>query len=162
MIRKKGTRMRKTWVDIAKGMGILLVCIGHTRMVENKIICSLIYAFHMPFFFMIAGYCYDENRYKSYGSYFVRKLKALAWPYIMLTFAVALITTVLFLHPERNEFVTLLGYPYPGCWMIGFWFVQVLFFVELIYAVLRRWSGWGLCIICLGFGLISSYMGWNL
>lgn len=52
---------RIVWVDIAKGIGIILVIMGHIA--ENKII----YSFHMPLFFILSGYLY-KNKEK-----FVRK-----------------------------------------------------------------------------------------
>lgn len=48
----KKNRIR--WVDLAKGIAILLVIIGHT--VDNKVIIGVIYSFHMPLFFILSGY----------------------------------------------------------------------------------------------------------
>lgn len=154
--------MRKNWIDIAKGIAILLVCVGHSRVVENKVACSLIYAFHMPFFFMIAGYCYDARRYQTYREYVVRKIKALAWPYFALTFAVAIVATLLRVSPGRNEFVYRCICPYPGCHMIGFWFIRVLFAVELLYA-LGKGSVFFLAIaLSLGVGgVFCLHYGWQ-
>ena len=45
---------RVQWVDYAKGVGILLVIIGHT--VSNPVIRGAIFSFHMPFFFILSGY----------------------------------------------------------------------------------------------------------
>ena len=46
-------KMRNATFDMLKGIGILLVIIGHTFMKE---IGPYIQAFHMPLFFMVAGY----------------------------------------------------------------------------------------------------------
>ena len=45
---------RVKWVDYAKGVGILLVIIGHT--VSNPVIRGAIFSFHMPLFFILSGY----------------------------------------------------------------------------------------------------------
>ena len=45
---------RVKWVDYAKGIGILLVIIGHT--VSNPVIRGAIFSFHMPLFFILSGY----------------------------------------------------------------------------------------------------------
>lgn len=40
--------MRESWIDVLKGIGIILVVIGHTSM-ENPLV-KWIYVFHMPLF----------------------------------------------------------------------------------------------------------------
>lgn len=50
---------RIAWVDIAKGIGIVLVLIGHIS--QNKNLHYFIYSFHMPLFFIISGYLYSEK-----------------------------------------------------------------------------------------------------
>lgn len=44
---------RLTYIDLAKGIGILLVVIGHT--VKDATSHSIIFAFHMPLFFILGG-----------------------------------------------------------------------------------------------------------
>ncbi len=44
---------RLEYIDIAKGLGIILVVVGHIS--PNKELNQLIYTFHMPLFFLIAG-----------------------------------------------------------------------------------------------------------
>lgn len=38
----------KDWIDITKGIGIILVIIGHT--IGNQYVNKVIYTFHMPLF----------------------------------------------------------------------------------------------------------------
>lgn len=45
----------KYWIDIAKGIGIVLVVLAHTQSLDSSI-SSLIYLFHMPLFFILSGY----------------------------------------------------------------------------------------------------------
>ncbi len=47
-------RSRIEWVDIAKGIGIILVIIGHVN-TFNSSVKEWIYSFHMPLFFILAG-----------------------------------------------------------------------------------------------------------
>lgn len=50
--------MRIDSLDILKGIGIILVVVGH--MIGNQLyIRPWIYAFHMPLFFMVSGYCFN-------------------------------------------------------------------------------------------------------
>ena len=39
---------RIEWIDIAKGIGILLVVLGHIT--KNEVLYEIIYSFHMPLF----------------------------------------------------------------------------------------------------------------
>lgn len=48
---------RQTDIDIARALGIILVVLGHTRMLPSLVI-KYIYGFHMPLFFTITGYLY--------------------------------------------------------------------------------------------------------
>ena len=50
--------IRNRTVDICKGIGILAMIIGHL----NFPYCSFIYSFHMPLFFILAGYFYRPKR----------------------------------------------------------------------------------------------------
>lgn len=46
--------MRIRYIDVARGLGIFLVIIGHLN--TNEILHNTIYSFHMPFFFFLSGY----------------------------------------------------------------------------------------------------------
>lgn len=49
---------RKFW-DVLKGIGICCVVYGHSCVTGH----NFIYAFHLPLFFFIAGFMYDEKKY---------------------------------------------------------------------------------------------------
>lgn len=46
--------MRIKYVDIAKGLAILLVIVGHT--IDIRLVKGLIFSFHMPLFFVLSAY----------------------------------------------------------------------------------------------------------
>ena len=49
---------RINWIDIAKGITIILVIIGHLNVKwfpKLDIVINEIYTFHMPLFFMLSG-----------------------------------------------------------------------------------------------------------
>lgn len=52
---------RIKYIDIAKGIGILLVIIGHSF--PESYIQRICYCFHMPLFFFISGLCYNHLKY---------------------------------------------------------------------------------------------------
>ena len=46
---------RVEWIDLAKGLGMLLVILGHC-VCFGGIMHNAIFAFHMPLFFILSGY----------------------------------------------------------------------------------------------------------
>lgn len=50
-----GTKQRVAWLDIAKGIAILCTIVGHTVSYGSRA-RNLIFSFHMPLFFLLAGY----------------------------------------------------------------------------------------------------------
>lgn len=77
---------RLDWLDSAKGIGILLVVIGHIW--TGGIVRDDIYAFHMPLFFLLAGY---TARPKDQRGFVTAQWRTLAVPYIafLLTLVLA-------------------------------------------------------------------------
>ena len=71
--------------DMLKGIGILLVIIGHTFMKE---IGPYIQAFHMPLFFMVAGYFF---KYKPLKDQLIRDFRRLIVPYLFVVITTSLI-----------------------------------------------------------------------
>lgn len=53
---------RIRYMDIAKGIGIFMVLVGHTFV---GFLCTLANSFHMPLFFMISGYFFKGTDDKS-------------------------------------------------------------------------------------------------
>lgn len=84
---------RLDYIDLAKGIGIILVVFGHALSKDiaasNKIwgiVRSLIYMVHMPLFFMISGYLFQVKN-QSYRrstklSFIAKKAKQYLIPYI--------------------------------------------------------------------------------
>lgn len=50
---------RIVWVDVCKGIGIILVVLGHT----GSPFVRLIYSFHMLLFFIISGFLVSDKTY---------------------------------------------------------------------------------------------------
>ena len=72
-------KKRSFWIDMAKGYGIILVLIGH---VDMPYMTDTLYAFHIPLFFFLSGYCFNI---KSDFNFFIRsKIKRLLIPYVCL------------------------------------------------------------------------------
>jgi len=70
---------RESTIDIMKGIGILLVIAGHTNL--DNISKHVIMSFHMPLFFIIAGYLYKPNC--NYWAKLRKDFKRLIVPYLL-------------------------------------------------------------------------------
>ena len=71
------------WIDVARGIAILLVvlghCIGNLYNPGNRFIL----AFHMPLFFFLSGMCISESVISA-NNYLVKKVKTLLVPQAVL------------------------------------------------------------------------------
>lgn len=75
---------RNDLVDIAKGIGILLVVFGHVFISGSMLPFRIfIYSFHMPLFFYIGGLLFNAN--ESFYLFLVKKIKSLLLPYFVVS-----------------------------------------------------------------------------
>ena len=57
------TSTRIDWIDSLKGFGMLLVVLSHTAIDHDT--NRILYAFHMPLFFLISGFLFSPHKYES-------------------------------------------------------------------------------------------------
>jgi fucose 4-O-acetylase-like acetyltransferase len=85
---------REGWVDSAKGLGILLVVVGHCLggMLAAELFSSsgpagvayfAIYTFHMPMFFFLSGLFVYRRLQADRDRYVKKSLVRLVWPYVL-------------------------------------------------------------------------------
>lgn len=133
---------RLEFVDYAKGIGIILVVLGHTRFPYAR---NIIYSFHMPLFFMLSGYLFQDKKLEvSFLQYLIKKLKGLYLPFLKFSIFYLLL----------NNFFVLIGflpsnYRYEGAQFLKvlienlfflsdsqfsgtFWFIRNLFAIEIL------------------------------
>lgn len=72
---------RSNTFDIAKGIAIILMCIGHTKCPDR--LCEFIGMFHMAFFFMASGWFFSERSLDSFPKYLYKKVKGLWLPFVL-------------------------------------------------------------------------------
>jgi fucose 4-O-acetylase-like acetyltransferase len=140
---------RFQWVDIAKGIGIILVVYGHvvrglhsSKIIGEQIFYfsdTLVYSFHMPLFFVLAGLFFMKSmgKYTS-GKLFVEKCKTILYPYIIWslfqTGTKIMLSKFTNGGEELNSLNSLLT-----CLFIPraqFWFLFALFFINLFNLLL--------------------------
>lgn len=70
---------RKEYIDILRGIAILLVVMGHCS--PMNILNKTLLSFHMPLFFFISGMCLNVNWG---GDFFIKKLRTIGVPQLTL------------------------------------------------------------------------------
>ena len=156
------------WVLIAKGIGIVLVVVGHFYPNNSPEywgeIRRIIYLFHMPLFFLLSGFIYSHTKY-AYPTLIGGKVKRLIYPFIsvaILFFVVKFLSGLYFhlKHPASLESIyALLLYPVES-YMPLLWFVHALFLIFLVYPLTRKLISNNF-IILIVFILINSIFGNN-
>lgn len=148
-------------MDIARGIGIFLVVLGHSfpddKFNNNFLyayIYKFIYSFHMPLFFIISGFfaykVYNILNLSQYKKFIEGKFKRLMIPY----FAISLIAIPIKLYMNRYAarpidlnglIVDVLLYPagngtiyHTGTPIQYFWFIYTLFFIFAVIPLLNK------------------------
>ena len=76
------TKSRLEFVDIAKGIGIMIVCFGHSG--AEDVVISWIGGFIVPLFFILSGYMYKDKGIPV-GKDLYNKGKKLLKPYLFFS-----------------------------------------------------------------------------
>ncbi|MBC8413708.1 MAG: acyltransferase family protein [Nitrospira sp.] len=133
------------WIHIAKGIGIILVVIGHCHLKPSPTywaeIRTIIYFFHMPLFFILSGYLYSHGKY-SYSSLMKNKVKRLIYPFISIAGSFFLIKYVAgqfitLWNPINIESIYALLIDPMHSFMPLLWFLHALFLIFAIYPLAR-------------------------
>ena len=131
---------RILYIDRLKGFGIFLVVIGH--LIQNNVIdgtsntlFSVIYSFHMPFFFFLSGYvAYKTTKINSLTTiplYIKNKAIALLIP--MLSWP--LIHKYFFKYTNEYSFNSIENILISEISNPGLWFLKMLFEIFVIYSI---------------------------
>ena len=139
--------MKKHYIelDYLKGIGIILVILGHSfsftkfNLLDKEkyfiyyYIFNFIYSFHMPLFFIVAGFL--SNKEYKIESFYISKTKRLLIPYIFINI-VDYIPRHLFSNFVNNNSNSLIRVVfYSG---VATWFVYTLFMIFLIFPILDK------------------------
>ena len=128
--------------DILKGIGILLVMLGHTPVVLN--LHNVIYSFHLPLFFIVSGYFFKPQAVAAYAyKLFLRLLVPwlfFASLFTALSFAFCLIGSTGFAAAFQKLWHSLNPLD-EQCWQLyrTIWFLISLFFALNFYNFLCKY-----------------------
>lgn len=121
---------RIEWVDIAKGIAIILMVLGHTGI--PKYINDWIYSFHMPFFFFISGVLsrqYEQTDVACNIKYILHKTKVLLLPFLIYSLINIILYPLYGKLPSQEFLISLLQDGWNG---IALWFIPVFFVCVVI------------------------------
>lgn len=142
-------KQRLDYLDMAKGIGILFVLIGHlqgdpyyTYSPYIQPLCIYIFAFHMPMFFIVSGILmaikHTDN--KPIKETIGKRFKGIMIPYFWFSFFYLLVVVwALIVGDIQVQTLYLnLWYVLSGYGMNVLWFLPALFLGELLFIWLRQ------------------------
>lgn len=135
-------------MDILRGLGILLVILGHcvpdfpVDLRSNVLAGGLeiwIYRFHMPLFFLCSGYAFCLTTIKvqglSFSTFINQRIKRIVIPYLVFS-VISMLLRIIFSSVTRSGIN--IGDAIGGIFFEGkyFWFLYTLFLISIIFKVL--------------------------
>ncbi len=163
MERKK----RLQYMDLAKGIGVCLVILGHMPSVVPLPIRNWIYSFHMPLFFIISGYFAKQAEQKeALADIIEKKFKKLILKGYLL-FGLVFLSIEALLHGFTiQEFGKEIEVLLLGNTTHVIWFFLSLFTVEVLFACSTFFTKklpfrLLICVLIVVFGFALGCEGWN-
>ncbi len=169
------TGKRLVYLDMAKGFGMLLVLLGHLQ--GDSIfsyspyilpLCTWIFSFHMPLFFLISGMLmnFKQDTTKDLKTLAKKRFRAIMIPYFWFSlFYISVVFYALFfsgtISPE-TLYVNL-WYVFSMYGMNVLWFLPALFFGEQLFLILTKKLGTKKSILTIILlTLAASAISWYL
>lgn len=167
-IKKK----RVTYIDVARGIAILMVIFGHLSV---PFISSWIYSFHIPLFFFLSGMVFRIKKEENFISFIKRKIKSIVIPYFALGIVIWLFFSIIFLLDKKPPAFIASAIDTPGKMFVNFilqrhywtvWFLACLFFASLIFwaqlkFINKKWLLFLTSLVICGITFIYYRLGGN-
>ena len=83
---------RYDYIDISKGIGILMVVWAHIMLAGWT--HQMFYAFHMPLFFLLSGMLFRRDKYTSFSSFLAHRAKRLLIPYFIYSYLLSFLNSL--------------------------------------------------------------------
>lgn len=124
---------RIIYIDIARGLGILLVVLGHSDLaLVSPYLHQLVYSFHVPLFFFLSGYFFDPGAH--FSKFLRKRFRSILQPYlftILLIFLASISFTNLGLGTAIGRFAKSMYASTEYIWWIPLWYLPSLFVTSL-------------------------------
>jgi fucose 4-O-acetylase-like acetyltransferase len=139
---------RIKWLDSARGLGIILVVIGHALggLIDSKLganqdvfrqLFFAIYTFHMPLFFLLSGLMVTKRLEKGQGIFLRGLIPSIIWPYFLwsvIQFSIIYALGSLVNRPAESYWPVILSLPWST--VSQFWFLYALFWMHILSVLL--------------------------
>ena len=166
---------RKTWIDVLRGMAMLLVVLGHCIGFTDNPVNRMILCFHMVLFYFISGLTFSPSRYVTLRNGIKAKFLGIGLQYICFSMmGIALYYALAFMGLQENGHTVSLFKAFAGMFFpdghigmlvtMGFWFVYDIIVLDLICLTVYfsyKKQKWQLCvlpviyIVCMSFANID-------
>jgi fucose 4-O-acetylase-like acetyltransferase len=157
---------RMAWVDYARAIGIVLVVLGHGNQAINrtaglawsdglKLLDQFIYAFHMPIFFVLAGYMFAKTRNQPLAKFVNGVWWGIVLPYVL--WSVIWVTIKTSFPGAANAGAGWAAIP-AMVWspIEHFWFLYHLFFIRLFWFAANVVASRGAQLSVLAVAVVAS------
>lgn len=124
---------RIEWIDIAKGISIILVVYGHAGLASIPYLGTFFSSFRMPFFFVCSGILFKYSKYPTLKCLIKRRYNSLIKPFIIFSLIVLGLHII---QPNYLDYVmkTLVN----GWGGYALWFIPILFGTEVLYYMICK------------------------
>ena len=164
----KNDQIRKKYIDIARGIAIILMIIGHVT--EHGWKRNIIFSFHMPLFIIISGMFYKDRSFKEL---FTNMVKKLIIPYLITIFCTDFIQNFIL---DKNYSIIHLLIDYIKQIALSYsylkfntniksvevlWFIPFLVLIRIIFYLLKKATK-NNDILLITYCILISYIGYIL
>ena len=161
--------MRNNVVSISKGICIILMVYGHSGC--SEVMHNFIYAFHMPLFFFLSGYCFKTKYTQEPFTFVKNKMIGIWWPYVKWVSIFVILhnffikigvfyegfvfrNSTMNYYSIRDIFIHLvntLRFCHGELLLAGFWFLFTLFMASIMFIILIKYIHNNILIITFSF-----------
>ncbi|MUT66120.1 acyltransferase family protein [Paenibacillus sp. NEAU-GSW1] len=159
---------RKKWIDVARGLSIILVVMGHAG---NELINPYLGWFRMPLFFLVSGLLFKEVPALGYWRWAVKRVRFFLVPYCAYGICIAILVALKMRDLSsipKDLLLLAYGGTVLGGWYGVFWFITCLLVVHLLMGYLSRFSlkkaaiAVALCYAAAHAVSMSPMAGWDI
>ncbi len=132
---------RIAYIDVARGIALLMVIFGHLKM---PYVTTWIYSCHIPLFFFLSGMVFSGEK-KSFSQFIKKSARTLLVPYFALGFVIWFFLTGIYLFDQAPPQFIASAIDTPARMLLNFliqrhywtvWFLPCLFLAQIILWIL--------------------------
>ena len=137
-------KKRMDWVDMAKGLAMILVMFGHAPI--SLRIQAVIYTFHVPLFFFMSGYLFSNVKYNNFTAFLKKRIITIGIPYFCFSFIEYIYFFVANNKENVSPLTSFIGTLIPLRYNNGtlhngtLWFIACLFMCEMIFFLIVKYT----------------------